>query len=315
MIPDEWILQAAERIAPHIRRTPVTHDPGLDVTFKWENRQVTGSFKARGALNKVLSLQDWERSPGLVAASAGNHGQGVALAGKITGAQVVIFLPSNAAKIKVDAIKKIGAEIKMVAGGYEAAEAAAFEYARGHSMAWISPYNDIQVICGQGTIGLELCEQVDLSRIRQVVVPVGGGGLISGVGQSLRGKYPSIKLIGVQSEASAYFYAIKKTGTQEHVVEFDSLADGLEGRVEENAITIPIVKSMVDDILLVTESEIRMAIQYAWQKYGEVIEGSAAVVLAARLSGKLKALPAVMIISGGNINPELHRQISGNHAQ
>lgn len=309
MIPQSWFVEAQNRINPFIKISPVTQDVNLGIAIKWENHQVTGSFKARGALNKVLSLNDWERDRGLVAASAGNHGQGVALAASIKQTRAVIFLPRSASAIKVEAIRKAGAQIEFVDGGYELAERTAQEFASKNSMIWISPYNDGQVICGQGTIALELMDQIDLAEYKSIVVPIGGGGLIAGIGLVIKENYPGIKIIGVQSTASSYFHGLYYRNTQTDVVELPSLADGLEGRVEDASITMPMVKQVVDEIVLVSEAEIGEAIRWSWKNYGEVIEGSAAVTLAARLNGKITPLPAVLIISGGNIVGDLHKNI------
>src|SRR5690606_6892457 len=156
--PFIWLQEAARRIAPHIRVTPLMHDAENDLYLKWENQQVTGSFKARGAINKVLLLQDWEREQGLVTASAGNHGQGLALAGKIVGAPVTIFASEHASPKKVAAMRALEAEVRLVPGGYGEAEQAGVEYARQHNATWVSPYNDGQVIAGQGTLALEALE-------------------------------------------------------------------------------------------------------------------------------------------------------------
>lgn len=312
MIPFEWFLAAQHRISPYVKNTPVSFNAGLDVLFKWENQQITGSFKTRGALNKVLSLTDAERKNGLVAASAGNHGQGVALAGEITGCGSTIFLPRNASQLKVKAIQVRNAHIQFVDGGYELAEISAQLYAKEHSMEWVSPYNDGQVISGQATIALELIDQLDLKEIQSIVIPVGGGGLAAGIGLVIREKYPHIKVIGVQSEASAYFHHLFYYKTQNGVMELPSLADGLEGRVEDNAITIPIIQRVLDEIILVNEQEIGGAIQWVWNNYRAIIEGSAAVTLAARLNGKISTLPAILIISGGNIDQEVHDRITAD---
>jgi threonine dehydratase len=312
MITYSWFVEAQNRIKPFIRNTPVSFDKGLDVLYKWENHQITGSFKARGALNKVLSLTEAERKNGLVAASAGNHGQGVALAGAITGSKATIFLPKNASTVKIQAIREKEAAIQFVAGGYELAETTAQEYARKNSMEWISPYNDGQVISGQATIALELMEQVDLADYQSIIIPVGGGGLAAGMGLVLSEKHPHIKVIGVQSYASAFFHNLFYYQTQEGVVESSSVADGLEGRVEDNAITIPILQRVLDDIILVTEEEIEEAIRWVWTKNHEIIEGSAAVTLAARLNGKIKPLPSLLILSGGNIDQDVHNRITAD---
>lgn len=309
MIPPDWFLEAQARIQPHILATPLHFDPDLNIYFKWENHQVTGSFKIRGALNKVLSLQPWERERGIVAASAGNHGQGVALAAQKVGTRAIVFASEHAVVSKVDAMRRLGAQVRLVPGGYAEAEKAGLQYAQANGAGWVSPYNDGMVIAGQGTLALEvLHQQPELSQAAWIA-PIGGGGLISGIGSVLAETAPGAVVIGAQSEASSYFNAILKTGSQAGVLEYDSLADGLAGPVEEGAVTIPLVQRLVQDIVLVTESEIAVAIAYAWHHYHETIEGSAAVTLAAIIAGKIKLRPAILIISGGNIQPEVHAQI------
>jgi len=318
MIPKYWLTEAKQRIAPHIKRTPLTFDPEKQLYIKWENHQVTHSFKDRGALNKVLSLQAWEYERGLVAASAGNHGQGVALAGKIVGAPVKIFVSENAVPNKIEAMRKLDAEITQVAGGYHEAEEAGLAYAARHDVTWISPYNDGQVVAGQATLGMEILEELPQLPLSTWLVPVGGGGLITGIGAAIKDnsnmelQAPKRKLVGVQSEASPFMHAIFFTGSQQNCQEKASLADGLSGSVEEGSLTIPLVKKYVDDFILVNEEEIVEAIRFAWSEYQEKIEGSAAVSLAAALSGKVKARPAIVIISGGNIQNDLHSQIINN---
>ena len=308
MIPRDWIEQAAVRIAPHVRVTPVTYDERRNIYFKWENCQVTGSFKVRGAFNKILSLRPWERSKGLVTASAGNHGQGVALAGMFAHTQVAVFVSEHAVPAKVDAMRALAAQIRMVVGGYADAEKAAIKFAGENYAIWVSPYNDPQVVAGQGTIGLELASQIPLSREMTVVVPVGGGGLISGIGSALADLPVRPKLVAVQSRASRFMHELYRRGSQEGVVDLPSLADGLSGAVEDKSVTIQFVRELVDDVLLVTEEEIAQAIAFAWREYEQQIEGSAAVALAAVLNGTIKR-PAVVIMTGGNIQASVHADL------
>jgi len=316
MIPFEWITSAQRRIAPHIIKTPLTYDPNLEIYLKWENHQVTGSFKARGALNKTLTLEKWEQQQGLVTASAGNHGQGVAMAGKIVGAPVSVFVGENAVPAKIDAIRALGASIHVVPGGFGEAEQAGLTYASRHSMTWISPYNDGHVIAGQGTIALEILDELPGDSGYTWVVPASGGGLIAGIGAVIKNPDQGsqvLRLIGVQSEASAFMYHLFYDGTQEGVKEYPSIADGLAGPVEKNSLTIPLVRKYVDDIFLVTEHEIGEAIAYAWENYQERIEGSAAASLALILTGRIQYRPAIVILTGGNIQPKLHENIlNGN---
>jgi threonine dehydratase len=309
MIPYNWINEAANRIEPHINRTPLTFDPDYKFYLKWESHQITGSFKPRGAINKVLALQPGELQNGLVAASAGNHGQGVALAGKLVSAPVKVFCSDHAVPSKIQAMQALGADVRTVPGGYREAENTGKKYARQHGATWISPYNDGYVIAGQGTIGLEVYQELPPLEESEWFVPVGGGGLISGIGVSLEKANTKIRLIGVQSVASSFFHGIYYQGTQEGIVELPSLADGLAGPVEENSISIAMVRRLVDKFTLVTEEEIRGAIAFAWERYRERIEGSAAAALAAALSEKVRIHPAVIVISGGNIQPEVHAKI------
>jgi threonine dehydratase len=312
MIPYEWLEQARERIAPFIHRTPVTYDSQNDLYLKWENHQVTGSFKARGALNKILSLPDWELELGIVTASAGNHGQGVALAGRMKQASVKVFVSEHALPNKIQAMRDLGAEINFVLGGYAEAESAGIAYAKATGATWVSPYNDGMVIAGQGTIALEALSDLPASTSTTWLIPAGGGGLVSGIGSVFQELRPRPRLVAVQSEASPFLHAIYHQGTQEGVVELPSLADGLAGPVEDGSVTIPMVMNVVDDIILVTEDEIRRAIKYAWNIYRERIEGSAAVTLAAVLSGRVPNRPAVVILTGGNINPADLEEILNN---
>lgn len=321
MIPFEWISQADERIAPHIVRTPLTYDAARNIYFKWENRQRTGSFKARGALNKALSLEDWERERGIVTASAGNHGQGVALAGQLTGAPVVCFVSEHAVPVKVEAMRALGAEIVAVAGGYAEAEAAGKKFAQENHKTWISPYNDELVIAGQGTIGLETINQLaklaaSAGRIDNptYLVPVGGGGLIAGIGLALTPLPRRPRLIGVQPETAPFMYNLFYRGSQDGIPDLPSLADGLTGAVEADSITIPMVKRLVDEIVLVSEEEIARAVAFAFYEYGEIVEPSGAVTIAAALRRAERNEISLAVVSGGNVQPEVHARIAAEYA-
>jgi threonine dehydratase len=312
MIPLDWVTEAQERIAPYITRTPLTHDHENNLYIKWENHQVTGSFKVRGAFNKILSLQTWERERGLVTASAGNHGQGVALAGQKVGAPVTVFASEHAVPNKIQAMQKLGAEVRLVPGGYGEAEYAGLAYARETGATWVSAYNDGQVIAGQATLGMETLQQIPRTPSQTWIVPTGGGGLVSGIGASLKLKtpsHPNIRLIAVQSEASPFMHSLYLRGSQKNVKELPSLADGLSGPVQERSLTIPMVRNFVHEFVLVSEEEISKAIVYSWNRFGEKIEGSAASVLAAVLSNKTAGRPAVIFITGGNIEEETFNRI------
>ncbi len=314
MIPYEWLEQAQARIASHICRTPLTHDEQRGLYIKWENHQVTGSFKPRGALNKVLSLEGWERQRGLVAASAGNHGQGLALAGQLTQAAVEVFVSDHAVPAKVQAMQDLGARIHIVPGGYSKAEAAGRAYAGEQQKTFVSPYNDGQVIAGQGTVGLEIMDELR-EQTSVWLGPSGGGGLISAIGTLLAKQKAPPKLIGLQAVASPFTYRLFHTGTQAGAEDLPTLADGLSGAVEEGSVTIPMMQKFLDDLIVVTEEEIARAIACAWYVFHEKIEGSGAVGLAAILTGKIKLRPALVIVTGGNIQPEIHAEIVNRYAR
>ena len=310
MIPREWLQEADRRIRPLAIVTPITEDPRRRIFLKWENHQVTGSFKLRGALNKVLTLASWELAHGLVTCSAGNHGQGVALAARQQGIRVIVFASRHAVPEKIKAMQAYGAEIRLVDGGYALAEKQARAFAENEGMPFISPYNDGQVIAGQGTIGLELMLQIpDLNSSDALFVPVGGGGLAAGIASALYDLERRPQIIGVQSEASPFFHALFYTGSQEGVVEYDSIADGLAGEVEQGSITIPLVRKLLNQIQLVSEGEIEDAIRLCWWTYNEKVEGSAAAALAAALKDTRTEGRKICILTGGNIQTNVFERI------
>ena len=310
MIPLAEIDAAHRRIRPHLLATPVTRDPELGLWLKWENRQVTGSFKPRGALNKVLGLGDGECAAGLVACSAGNHGMGVALAARARGARVTVYASAHASPLKVGKMRELGAEVVLVEGDYGAAEATAIRAASGSGRTFVSPYNDPWVMAGAGTIALEILEEMDELRPSAVLVPAGGGGLLAGVGSALKQAAPGIRVVAVQSEASPYLHEAFHGRDMAAAGERPSLADGLAGPVEPGSATVPIMREVAGDFLLVTEEEIARAVAHAFRVHGEVIEGAAAVGLAAVLAGRFAPGDAtVALVTGGNIDPDRHRAI------
>jgi len=308
MIPLSEIHAARARITPPILTTPVTYDPDLQVWLKWESRQITGSFKPRGALNKVLSLPPERRAAGRVAASAGNQGQGVALAGKQVGARVTVYASEHASPLKVANMHELGAEVMLLPGRYGEVEAQAILAARESGQTYVSPYNDPQVMAGAGTLGLEIWEQIP--GLEHVLIPAGGGGLLGGVGSALKQLDPAIRVIAVQNETSPYLYTDFHRGDMATVLEEDSLADGLSGAVEPGSATIPLMHEVTDEFLLVSEAEIARAIVYAWKRHAERIEGSGAVGLAAVVAGKVETEQVtVIVVSGGNIDGEVHARV------
>jgi threonine dehydratase len=312
MIPRIWFQEAYERVEPHVQVTPLTYDQELDCFLKWENKQITGSFKVRGAINKVLSLEKWELDKGLVTASAGNHGLGLAHAAWITNTSVTVFASEKAVPTKITAMQEKGAEVILVKGSYSQAEAQGKQFASDTNRTWVSPYNDSQVITGQATLAIELLNQEPHLREAAWAVPVGGGGLLAGIGTYLRGEnldYQSIRLIGVQPEASPFFYHYFYYGSQESAREFPTLADGLAGAIEKNSVTLPLLMRSVDEVITVSEAAISQAIAYAWTRYEQKIEGSAAVTLAALLEKKIPQRPLLLVLTGGNIQPETFSSI------
>ncbi len=311
MVDLERIRRARERIAPHIEVTPLAEAQELGLLLKLENRQLTGSFKVRGALARVLALEAEERLRGIVAASAGNHGQGVALAAGLVGVSATVVVPEGAVAAKVDAIRSYGAEVLFAPGGYAEAEARGRRLAEERGAVWISPYNDPEVIAGQGTIGLELVEQLAgqrLGRGWEVFIPVSGGGLACGIGLVLKALAPAMRVVGVQPEACPYMHAFFRGQDLGSVVERPTLADGLSGAVEAGSITFDLLPRALDDVVLVSEEEIVEAVGLVLRLAGEVIEPSAAAAVAGALRhGRERR--RLVIVSGGNIDRALLERI------
>jgi len=295
---------AQERLAPHVVHTPLKQLAGERLWLKCENRQKTGSFKLRGALNKLLSCREEAIRCGVVAASAGNHGQGIGYAAQKIGAPARVFVPHGALERKVSGMRHFGVEVVEVRGGYAAAEATGRAAALASGALWVSPYNDLEVIAGQATVGMEVAHDVGELRKLDVYVPVGGGGLISGVGAALRMAGLRVRLIGVQPEASPFLYAHHTGQSRADVVEGPTLADGLAGDVEDGSVTLDLVSALVDEMRLVSEEEILGALRWCADVAGEVIEPCAAAALAAWRRDRTQDW-ACVILSGGNVAPGL----------
>ncbi len=291
---------ARARLRPFIAETPVTRNAETGLYFKWESHQPTHSFKVRGAFNKMRSMGS---TPLVITGSAGNHGQAVALAAQQFGIRVRVFVPKAAPDVKVNRMRELGAEVERVPGLYGDAEAKAIRAARETGAPFISPYNDPDVIAGAGTIALELIEAIP--TLGRILVPVGGGGLIAGMGLAAKGVNADIEVIGVLSEASPYLYEQFYRGNMEGVVELPTLTDGLAGAVEAGSITIGLITQAADAIIQVTEADVRRAVAHHYLIHGEVVEGSGAVGLAAVLAGKARTDDRVTatVVSGGNIDP------------
>jgi threonine dehydratase len=248
----------------------------------------------------------------VVAASAGNHGLGVAFACKLRGSRATIVVPQEAVTAKVAGIIALGAEVVRSEGGYAEAELQGRQLAEARQAFWVSPYNDPEVIAGQGTIGLELVEQLAAvlrTPSAEVFVPVGGGGLISGIGIALKALAPGVTLIGVQPEASPFMSVHFRGGDMSEVVERPTLADGLAGAVEQGSITLDLVLRVVDDFQLVDEPSIRRAVKWVRQATGAWVEPAAATAVAAALSGD-EGRQRVAVLSGGNIDLKLVEELN-----
>jgi len=284
------IKEARARLEGHARVTPVygtetlTKRLGREVWLKTENLQRTGSFKIRGAVNKIATLSDRERRTGVVAASAGNHGQAVAWAAREEGVKATVYMPQDAPMAKVEPTKTYGATAELRGATFEDALAAAFEHAEKTGATFVHPYEDEVVIAGQGTIGLELAEQVP--QVETVVIPVGGGGLASGISLALRALKPGIRIVGVQAG-----------------LEGPTIADGIAVK-HVGETTGVILDDVLDDLVSVSDDEICEAIVLLLERSKLVVEGAGAVGVAALLAGKAGGEgPAVALLSGGNIDP------------
>ena len=314
MLPANAVL-AANRIAAHIRETPLDYSPALSelsgatVYLKLENLQHTGSFKLRGAFNKLLSLTPEERAAGGVAASSGNHGAAIAYAMSKLGVTGVIFVPEQTSPTKVDAIKRAGGEVRFFGNDGLDTEMHAREYAEQNDMVYLSPYNDLDVIAGQGTCGVEIARQ--LSTIDAVFIAVGGGGLISGVGSFLKSVNPAISVIACQPLASAVMTESVKAGEILDLPSEPTLSDGTAGGIEAGSITFDICRDLVDDYQVVTEEQIADAMCLFIDSHHMLPEGAAGVAIAGFLASaeKYQGKNVVIIVCGGNISRETLKKV------
>jgi threonine dehydratase len=304
------VLRARERIAPHVRRTPLIHSAWLSdaagsrVSIKIESVQVSNSFKSRGAFNAVIALRERQNGaiPHLVTASAGNHGRALAIAAATFGLPLVVFTPKEAPKTKLDAIRRHGATLRDDAVDYDEAEKMAKAYAAATGSHFVSPYNDPDVIAGAGTVAVEIFEEAP--DVDALVLGIGGGGLISGMGTVARCVNPSCRVVGVEVEASNAFQQSFRAGRIVEIVPGPTLADGLGGNPDPDTITFPIVQRVVDDIVVVSEEELARAISGLIESEHLIAEGAGAVGTAAMLAKKIAPLGRHMtiVLSGSNID-------------
>ncbi|HLB43138.1 MAG TPA: threonine/serine dehydratase [Gammaproteobacteria bacterium] len=311
------VLVAEKRIRSHVRETPLDYSVALsratktNVFLKCENLQYTGAFKVRGAINKLLSLSPSQREQGVVTASSGNHGAAVAFGLNKLNIQGKVFVPENASSTKVDNIRNYNVPLEFYGTDCMQTEIHALEYAKQHNMIYVSPYNDLQVIGGQGTIGLELTNQLD--QIDVVLVPIGGGGLISGIAGYLKSVSPKTKIIGCLPENSPVMAESIKLGRIIDMETLPTLSDATAGGIEPGAITFDICKKFVDDYILVSEEEIKNAIISLIKTQHLLVEGASGVALAALLKNaqQFEGKNVVVVLSGANISLETLKMILG----
>lgn len=305
----EAVAAAEARVRSHVRETPLEPSPvlgelaGREVHLKMENLQHTGSFKVRGAMNKLLSLSPEERGRGVVAASSGNHGAAVAFGAKKLGLRCRVFVPEGASPTKVRAMQRLDAEILFFSHDAALAEAEARRVAEERGAVYVSPYNDPDVVAGQGTIAAEILRQSE--GVGEIFVPVGGGGMISGIAGYLKAFDPNVRVVGCQPARSAVMAHSVRAG---HILEMESdptLSDGTAGGVEPGAATFDLCRALVDDWTLVSEKEIADAMRLVMEAHHTMIEGAAAVGVAALLKGAGKSgssnKNAVVVLCGANI--------------
>lgn len=310
------VLAAARRLRGVIQRTPCTHSAplsaraGADVYLKWESQQATGSFKLRGAFNALLTMPIEERRRGVVVASAGNHGLGVAYAARTLGVRARVFVPATAPQVKREGIAAMGAEIDASQPDYDSAHAAALAVAEHTGMTFVSPCTGRPLLAGQGTVGLEILE--DLPGVRTLVVPVGGGGLAGGIAVLVRAVAPHVRIVGVQSEATSAMAVALTTGRRTPVPVVPTLADGLAGQVDDESVLIG--RFALDEIVLVTENEIAEGMRWLARMHGARVEGSGAVGVAAMLSRGGWDGPAAAIVSGSNVDQRVWGDVTGDAA-
>lgn len=313
----EEVRLAVDRIRGHVRETPVQRSPslsgksGCDVHLKLENFQITGSFKLRGAMNKLLYLDESERARGVVAASAGNHGAAVGYGAQSLGCRAVVFVPENISTVRVSAIREYGAEVQLRGVDCVVTEHAARSFADDNQMVYVSPYNDLTVIAGQGTVAAELSTQI--GSVDAVFVALGGGGLISGIAGQLKADGGDVEVIACSPENSRVMHESVAAGRILDLESKPTLSESTAGGIEEDTITLDFCRSLVDRFVSVSESEIATAMRCFIEQHHMLIEGAAGVAIAGflkeapRLVGKTVAI----VICGANISTDQMRVVLG----
>ena len=310
----EEAAERSERIAPQLREhlplTPFVRfgafgdELGAEVLVKCEHQQRTGSFKARGSMAKILTLTDEQRRAGVVTASTGNHGLGVGNALATLGGRGIVYLPENASPSKVAALRRLGLELRAEGDDSGVLEPKARAYAAEHDLVYVPPYNDPDIIAGQGTVGVEILEQLGGAELDAVVVAVGGGGLVSGVAAVLKKHLPEIRVYGAQPLRDDAMAASVRAGEIVQIDAQETLSDGTAGSVEPGSITFELCRALVDDWVLVEEDAIRAALRTVIDTEHQLIEGSAAMAFAAARERRteLAGRRVAVVSCGGNIS-------------
>ena len=305
MLTLDNVYKASYVLRDVVRKTDIIYapklKPGSEIYLKTENLQITGSFKVRGAYYKMTKLSEEERKRGVVACSAGNHAQGVALAAQKNGIQAVICLPDGAPISKIEATKSYGARVELVEGVYDDAYKKALDLRDSEGYTFVHPFDDEDVIAGQGTIALEIADQ--LPELDSVIVPIGGGGLISGIAYAIKSINPNVKVYGVQAAGAPSLFNSLKDGKIEELSSVSTIADGIAVK-KPGELTYEIVSKYVDKIVTVSDDEISAAILALMEQHKLVTEGAGAVAVAAAMFGKVETegKKTVCILSGGNID-------------
>jgi threonine dehydratase len=309
------IAAARQRIGGEILRTATMPSPSLarlvghPVYLKMEHRQITGSFKLRGATNAVLSLSDEERRHGIVGVSTGNHGRGLAHAASRAGVKAVICMSALVPENKIAAIRDLGAEIRIIGRSQDDAQKEVDRLVREGGMVMIPPFDHPAVIAGQGTIGLEMVEEVP--DLEEVLVPLSGGGLIAGIALAVKAARPEARITGISMERGAAMAESLKAGRPTASEERPTLADSLGGGIGlDNGYTFAMVRDLVDDVVLLGEDEIADGVRHAYWQEQEIVEGAGGIGIAALLAGKVRPRGVtVVLLSGRNIDMHLHRRL------
>ncbi|HDR5272729.1 bifunctional threonine ammonia-lyase/L-serine ammonia-lyase TdcB [Bacillus cereus] len=297
------ILDGNARKTPLVKSFYLTSKTGGEIYLKLENMQLTGSFKFRGAFNKISQLTNEEKERGVIACSAGNHAQGVALSSHLLKIKSKIVMPTSAPQAKVDATRGYGSEVILYGDTFDDAKAKCEEIIKETGETYLHPYDDVEVMAGQGTIGLDILD--DMWDVDTVIVPIGGGGIISGIAVALKSFNPSINIIGVQAENVHGMKASYDAGEIVSHYKAPTIADGCAVKIPGN-LTFEIVKNLVDEIVTVSEEELEVAMKDLLQRGKAVVEGAGALATAALLAGKVdkyvQGKKVVAVISGGNVD-------------